>query len=224
MLRNRPADSLEAENHTSSFNGLLDKYGYRNSLSKGKPVSAVGSALPWYTYPAIEYLSQLNAKGLNIFEYGCGYSTIFWLSKGANVWAVDHDVSWFDYMNGQNINAQDLYFADSSLAYASTISKPEILFDLVIIDGAWRNECANSALSYLREGGMIVLDNSDWYTDVAAFLKNKNFFQVDFNGMGPINNYCWTTSIFIKTKTYLIERISSPKPIGGIEGIRSAEW
>ena len=47
MLRNRPADSLEAENHTSSFNGLLDKYGYRNfeSLDKSKNTGPWGFLL-----------------------------------------------------------------------------------------------------------------------------------------------------------------------------------
>ena len=37
-----------------------------------------GNPLPWYTYPAIEYLSQFDYGEKTIFEFGCGYSSLFW--------------------------------------------------------------------------------------------------------------------------------------------------
>ena len=47
-------------------------------------------------------------------------------------------------------------------------------------------------------GVMVILDNSDWYPKTVQFLQEKlDWFQVDFHGFGPINNYTWTTSIFI---------------------------
>lgn len=36
-----------------------------------------GNPLPWYTYPAIEYLSQFDYGEKTIFEFGCGYSSLF---------------------------------------------------------------------------------------------------------------------------------------------------
>ena len=91
--------------------------------------------------------------------------------------------------------------------YASAIVEIGQQFDMVIIDGAWRNECAAEALAYVRRDGLIILDNSDWYKDVALFLRSRGFFQVDFNGFGPVNNYCWTTSIFLPFRSPFVDRL-----------------
>lgn len=40
-----------------------------------------GNPLPWYTYPAIEYLSQFDYGEKTIFEFGCGYSSLFWAER-----------------------------------------------------------------------------------------------------------------------------------------------
>ena len=37
-----------------------------------------GNPLPWYTYPAIEYLRQFDYKDKKVFEFGCGFSSLFW--------------------------------------------------------------------------------------------------------------------------------------------------
>ena len=44
--------------------------------------------------------------------------------------------------------------------YADAIDKFE-LFDLIIIDGRVRLDCLKKAKSHLKEGGMILLDNSN---------------------------------------------------------------
>lgn len=50
---------------------------------------------------------------------------------------------------------------------------------------------------------MLILDNSDWYPKSVAFLREKlRWMQTDFHGFGPINNYTWTTSIFVNPVRY----------------------
>ena len=45
---------------------------------------------------------------------------------------------------------------------------------------------------------MIIFDNSDWYPNTIRQIQNSiNLVQIDFHGFGPINNYTWTTSIFL---------------------------
>ena len=52
-------------------------------------------------------------------------------------------------------------------------------------------------------GVMLVLDNSDWYPNTVRFLQEKlGWMQIDFHGYGPINNYTWTTSIFVNPARY----------------------
>jgi len=45
---------------------------------------------------------------------------------------------------------------------------------------------------------MVIFDNSDWYPKTIEFLRNTlDWIEVDFHGFGPINDYTWTTTIFI---------------------------
>ena len=67
---------------------------------------------------------------------------------------------------------------------------------MIIIDGDWRLDCAKRARDHLREGGLIILDNSDWYVKAAEYLHSENYIQVDMKGIGPINPYTWCTTFF----------------------------
>jgi hypothetical protein len=212
------------ENIKENILVLSELQGFSFSRKTGKPVAADGSPIPWYTYPAIEYFRQFDVSGLLIFEYGCGNSSLFWALKGAHLWAVEHDQQWHAAMSTQPSTLQGLMLRETRDSYAAAIHEPGKLFDLIIIDGVWRNECAIAALSRLKPQGLFILDNSDWYLDVAEFLRNRGFFQIDFNGYGPINPYCWTTSLFIPWKSPYQSRIKLPNPIGGISVSRGELW
>jgi hypothetical protein len=203
---------------------LARAYGHSLTLETKRPVAADGSPLPWYTYPAIEYCNQIDARGLDIFEYGSGNSSLFWAHKGANVWCVEHDKEWYENMCTKSAQLRGIALGQSAEKYALAISDVGRDFDVIIIDGAWRNECAAQAIRHTKQGALVILDNSDWYSDVAQFLRAQGYFQVDFNGFGPVNNYCWTTSIFLPFESALISRIHQPHPIGGIEVFRGEKW
>ena len=50
---------------------------------------------PWLVFDAIEFLQSLDLKGKQVFEYGSGGSTLFWLHKGATCVSVEHDPRWY---------------------------------------------------------------------------------------------------------------------------------
>ena len=199
---------------------LAELYGLARSVVSGKPEAADGSPLPWYTYPAIEYFGQLDADGLNFFEFGCGNSSLFWSARGANLWCVDHDPEWHAVMTDRAAAAgnriRNVMLRTEKRKYANAVHEQGISFDVIIIDGAWRNQCAAEAVSRLNPGGMIILDNSDWYTDVSSAIRSRGFLQVDFSGFGPCNPYCWTTSLLIRAENRVLTRSVRPIPIGGI--------
>ncbi len=203
---------------------LAHLHGHARTLEAKLPVAADGSPLPWYTYPAIEYCNQLDASDLNIFEYGSGNSSLYWAHKGANVWCVEDDSAWYETMKRKSAQLRGISLRTTSEAYASVIAEVGQQFDIVVIDGMWRNECVAKALAYVRKDGLVILDNSDWYTDVAGFLRTRDYFQVDFNGFGPVNNYSWTTSIFLPFPSPYVERLRQPHPIGGIEVSKNDKW
>ena len=46
---------------------------------------------PWLTFGAIELLSRIVRPSDRVFEYGAGYSTLWWQERVASVTSVDHD-------------------------------------------------------------------------------------------------------------------------------------
>lgn len=203
---------------------LACAHGHARSLKSRRPEAANGLPLPWYTYPAIEYCSQFDVTGLDLFEYGSGNSSLFWAHRGANVWCVEHDREWYESMRIKSAQLRGITLRESAEAYASAIGELGRQFDIVIVDGAWRNECAEQAIRYVKNDGLLIVDNTDWYTDVAQFLQARGYFQVDFNGFGPVNNYCWTTSIFLPFHSPFMQRLRQPQPIGGIEVFKGERW
>lgn len=72
---------------------FLTPSGWERSRKEQRPVRADGRPLPWFTYGAIEFLSRVVDGGMRVFEYGAGYSTLWW-ERAALVHSVDHDPEW----------------------------------------------------------------------------------------------------------------------------------
>ncbi len=51
---------------------------------------------PWLVFDAIDFLNSLDLSGKHIFEYGSGYSTLYWLKRGAHVISIEHDLTWYN--------------------------------------------------------------------------------------------------------------------------------
>jgi hypothetical protein len=55
--------------------GLSVCSGHFRSSVNGKALSQAGVPLPWYTYPAIDFLTQRDFRGRSVLEFGGGQST-----------------------------------------------------------------------------------------------------------------------------------------------------
>jgi len=75
---------------------LCFSYGHLNSVSKKRSIDAGGEPIPWYTYPAIEYIKQLDFRYKSVFEYGAGNSTIFWSRIADHAVSVEDDEIWHE--------------------------------------------------------------------------------------------------------------------------------
>lgn len=177
-------------------NTLGGYYSYKNKL----PVDKQKCPWPWYTYPAIEFLRQYDFSNCEIFEFGSGNSSRFWSKHALTITSVEIDPNW--YAKGvQDLSSnQKLYLREKMEGYLSAIHFGENFYDVIVIDGLFRYNCVFEALKRLKSGGIIVLDNSDWFPNSAKLLRDNGFVQVDFVGAGPINSYAWCTSIFFKEK------------------------
>lgn len=196
---------------------LFHEQGFLKSVLAAKPVGPHGEAIPWFTYPAIEYLKQFDFSDKIVFEYGSGNSSIFWAQRAKEVIAVESDRPWFEHVAKMRPPNLLLILEDGKEAYVSSISRQDRKFDVIVIDGRWRNACTTTCVDFLADHGMIIFDNSDRQYEGCNKLRAKGFFQVDFNGFSPINGYASTTSIFIRASTELQSNFSPSNPVGGLK-------
>lgn len=185
-----------------NFRNYLENIGWFDSYIKQLPVNRHSKPIPWYTYSAIYFLEKNIASHLCIFEYGSGNSTLWWADRVSSVLSVEHNMPWFDYMKVRiptNIDYRYCELIDGG-EYCKTISKFNKQFDIIIIDGRDRNNCAKYAIKAIKDDGVIVWDNSDRsaYIEGFQFLSKNGFKRIDFHGNGPINNHDWSTSIFYR--------------------------
>lgn len=78
----------------SSFN---DDYGHFASVKLQKPIDRSGNPMPWFTYPAIEYLDSLDLSKANVFEWGSGNSTAYLASRCSSIESVQSDEELYKY-------------------------------------------------------------------------------------------------------------------------------
>jgi hypothetical protein len=181
------------------FRLLAFEYGHLHSVAAGRCLDGVGAETPWYTYPAIEFLRQLDFSDKAVFEFGSGNSTLFWGRLAREVTSVEDVEAWHEEISSKVPSNCRLLLQTDLEEYVKAIDSFD-MFDVIVVDGPARGltrlKCARAALPHLREGGMIILDNSDWLPQTSAFLREAGLLQVDMAGFGPINDYTWTTSFY----------------------------
>lgn len=193
---------------SDKFNQFIEMcredFGIERSIDEKTSVDKNGNPLPWYTYPAIEYLSQFDYADKSILEFGCGNSSIFWAARAKKVVSIEDNLKWFakwqEEFDEPNLEVR---WRDEGKGYEDAAFEDHELYDVVVVDGKRRAECAEAALKVLKSGGMIILDDSDRintsveYVKAVENLKKGNFIQVDFFGFCPMNCYTKTTSVFM---------------------------
>ncbi|MHB8464490.1 MAG: O-methyltransferase [Acidimicrobiales bacterium] len=202
---------------------ILIDHGYLRAARDGLSVDRTGSPVPWYTFPAVEFLSGLDFSGRRVFEYGSGGSTLWWAARAGEVVAVENDPGWYERVRPQLDSQRVTYvLATERDPYVNAIAA-QGEFDVVVVDGFWRGRCAEVAHHCLREGGMFILDNSEWFPEVTAMLRSADLIEIDFSGFGPLADHSSTTSIFL-------HRASKFAPLGGSQpkiprgGMAIPEW
>lgn len=191
-----------------------NQMGWKRSFMEGRPLDGNEHPIPWYTYPAIEFLRSLNLRESRIFEYGCGNSSMFWAALSREVIAVENNTEWARVINALHVPRLTIFEATDRHTYVNSAEVAGGIFDVVVVDGRFRRDCAKVACKVVKEDGMIIFDNADWYPEACEDIRKLGWFQIDFSGIGPINSYAWTTSVFLRTST-AFQRNIDVAPIGG---------
>lgn len=156
--RSAPSGSRERSTPTSASFATRD-----GSAATARNCPSHGAPIPWYTYGAIEFLAERLPADATVFEFGAGYSTLWYASRTDKVVAVDPNREWVEIL-GPLLpeNATVLWHSHphDQAGYLGEIGAHDCLWDVVAIDSAWRVESAAVAIKHLSERGVVVWDNA----------------------------------------------------------------
>jgi len=205
---------------------LWRDYAHLNSVRTQRAVDRAGNPLPWYTYPAIEFLQQLDFSEKTVFEYGSGMSTLFWAARAARVVSVEDDEQWFGQVQSMAPPNVELMFEPDLSKFADTIRRRSERYDVIVVDGPARGrtrlKCSHAAVDHLHDGGLVILDNSDWLPESSQLLRDSGLLEVDMTGFAPICGHVQTTSLYFDRR-FNLRPLRGRQPVPGI-GSRDSNW
>jgi len=180
--------------------------GWIASVEAASPVNAKGEPIPWFTYPAIDFLESKIRADWTVWEWGCGNSTLWWAAKAARVFSIEHNAEWHQKISADlAANAAIALIEDPNIYASLRAIETAERFDVIVIDGEQRNLCARSAVGLTKPTSLIVFDNSDRkeYRDGLAFLGAGGWKRIDFFGLVPSYAYRTCTSVFYRDESLL---------------------
>jgi len=177
----------------------LVKNGWFKSFRCGFSIDASGNPIPWLPYSMIDFLDSRLDKSLTLFEYGCGYSTVWYCSHVKQVTSVESDQGWAT--RAQSMlppNGKVLHYDDPNdyVCAIDTVGK----VDVVVVDGIVRTECYRHLGPFLSERGVIIADDSAREDFKACWpeFEAQGFKCLTFTGLTPGH--------FVKSQTSILYR------------------
>lgn len=186
---------------------MMFKQGMYRSARIGGSVDRHGNPMPWLTYPAIEYLKRRDFSGMDVFEFGSGYSTAYFSSHARSVTAAEHQVEWRDKVLAmcKGRNNVEIIVAGNEKDYLATIDSKGGGYDIIVVDGEWRLACMKAAIKKLRPGGIIILDDAETYMAAVEYLEPCGMLRVDFWGFAPYIHYSKNTCMFFDKRSRMVK-------------------
>lgn len=192
--------------------------GFFRSAFKQSAVSKDGEPIPWYTYPAIDFLKYRDYNDKVVLEFGGGQSSLWWAERALDVVTLEGDKDWYLKIKEGMPSNVDLNYVSMESAEvnvdqvnAAIEKSPYDQFDVIVIDGLFRSDMIAIALRCLKESGVIICDNAEGYGFYEGF-KDSGLSRVDFFGNAPGVVLPHATSICFKTSSFVFNP-SHPIPV-----------
>lgn len=204
-LRGFPRTPMEAERSLQLL-GTLRERGWQRSIRTRMSVDKEGGALPWFSYPAIDWLAARICADDRVFEWGSGSSTLWFCQRVKLVISIEHDARFVALLKRSQPRNLTLLQrpalgegeTEGVSPYASAIAENDPPFDVIVVDGRERNACIAQAIPALAEDGIIIVDNSHRpaYRPGLAALAEAGLWRADFTGPVPGVGLDNATSVF----------------------------
>jgi len=131
---------------------------------------------PWLTRSANNILDSYLTKSDVGLEFGSGRSTVWFAKHIAHLTSVEHDESWGVIVRQllQKTKCTNVEYhllsteakdnEETNSPYVSVIDTfDDVSLDFCLVDGLQREFCALRVLEKIRPGGLLVIDNVNWF-------------------------------------------------------------
>jgi SAM-dependent methyltransferase len=108
-----------------------------------------------------------------VFEWGAGRSTLWCADRAARVISIERNPVWHERLQReikrrQLANVTMLLLPERldtavEAEHVAAVHKFNDSFDVILVDGDYRDECALAAMSRLKPGGILIIDNANWF-------------------------------------------------------------
>jgi hypothetical protein len=109
----------------------------------------------------IDFLKASLKPHFRVFEYGSGFSTLFYAPLVSEVYSLETRKEWYDLIISKNIPNIHIKLSHPSSFVQDIEIFGQLKYDLIIIDSIRRIECLQIASNFISDNGLIVLDNSE---------------------------------------------------------------
>lgn len=120
---------------------------------------------PWLSYDGQQQLAAHLTPTSSVLEFGSGMSTRWLLERSGSVLSFEDTAGWYERVRAQLPPRAKIRYILAQTPGDYTAVPGGELFDLVLVDGRWRDQCVAVGLQHLKPGGVLYLDNSDKYAD-----------------------------------------------------------
>lgn len=129
---------------------------------------------PWLVRTMVNLLDNWLTPTDRGIEWGSGRSTIWFAMRVGSLVSVEHDPGWYRRVKGaldqhKLMNVEYHLCEDESAYRAMTTAFTAGSFDFCLVDGLVRDDCALAAISLVKPGGIIVVDNCNCYLPSNSF-------------------------------------------------------
>jgi hypothetical protein len=168
---------------------------------------------PWWPFAVIDYVESALPPNARVFEFGGGGSSLWLADHGAHITTVEQDSDWGRQLRdalpeqqaevlvippsttGQIASSAHTGFFDD---YVSAIDSYPEDFDLVIVDGRARVDCALRAGPKVKRGGLLLLDDSNRPRYARAVREFESWPSRSVTGFKPGSSVPETTTIWTR--------------------------
>ncbi len=132
---------------------------------------------PWIHPDVVTMLYKKININTKILEFGSGNSTVYFSKLTDNLYSVEHNIRWYNEIKPQLNNKvkyilskvdyvpqpskDEIFYNCKTIEELFTAPIPDEYFDIIIIDGIHRVNCAYASLNKLKKGGILILDDSN---------------------------------------------------------------